>query len=280
MAFCPNCGTQLQDGSSFCPSCGKALGSSPAAAPSGFQPQAHGNGYQTPQPNYGYQNQQPNYGYQNQQPAYGYQSQQPGYGSPVQTSAAVKSGKKKIWIIVAAAVLVIGLAVFGVLLLTGSKTELTMEQFVDKYIEVYKAHGSYDNYVDGSDEEFRQEILEDVQELGGDTDSEGSYFGASSGVYVRIRRKGDPNVRMYFLLYPDEATAEAAISKFRETLDKESKGGEGVVKSEGRNSQSLTYPLTEKNDTYVRVVQVGKTIMVASCSEDAIVNTVLEGFGY
>jgi hypothetical protein len=47
MAFCGNCGTQVQDGVKFCPSCGQAVGAAPAqqVAP---QPQQAAQAYQPP----------------------------------------------------------------------------------------------------------------------------------------------------------------------------------------------------------------------------------------
>lgn len=42
MAFCNQCGAQLQDGAAFCPACGAQQGVAPQQAPQQGQPQANG----------------------------------------------------------------------------------------------------------------------------------------------------------------------------------------------------------------------------------------------
>ncbi len=74
MAFCNNCGNQINDGAKFCPKCGQIIEGTPQQQGN----QQPGQGYQQPgqgyqQPRQGYQ--QPNYAYQ--QPNQGYQQQPP-----------------------------------------------------------------------------------------------------------------------------------------------------------------------------------------------------------
>ncbi|MCR5788721.1 MAG: DUF4234 domain-containing protein [Lachnospiraceae bacterium] len=75
--FCPNCGSQVDDGLQFCPNCGSAMGGSAPAPEAAPMPDTSAGGYA--QPGYDQQQayQQPGYDQQQayQQPAY----QQPGY---------------------------------------------------------------------------------------------------------------------------------------------------------------------------------------------------------
>ena len=188
---------------------------------------------------------------------------------------------KRVLLIGCGALALVAVVVVLILLLGGSgKQELTMEQFIDKYIEAYKAKGSWEHYV-GDDEEanYRKETLEGVETLAGEP-SEDNIYGAITEVGVRIRREEGYNARIIFAIYPDEKTAEAAFPQIEAVL-KEDSGMDVTAKSEGSNSESLTYPITEENDTFVRVVRVGKTLMMISCTEDeALVSDLFEIFGY
>ena len=287
MAFCSNCGAQLKEGASFCVNCGARVNAAPAGgAPVGSAsygaPTPSGNPYSnapagqqpgggTPVPPYG----QVPYG----QAPYG-QAPYEGYGYQGQPVPAKSSGKK-IWIFGIGAAVLVGVAVLLILLLGRAKTELTMDAFIDKYIEAYKTVGSYDYYVDEDDESFRSEILEDVDTLSGKA-SEDNFFGASEELYVRIKREDDPNIRLYFVVYPDESTAEDAFPQMQEALQKS--GGDKVDishSSEGRNAESLTIRSSDSDGNYVRIVRVGKTLLMIYCSDgEETVNAVFDIFGY
>ncbi len=280
MAFCSNCGAQLKEGASFCVNCGARVN----AAPGGGTP-AGNTSYGTPPPSgnpYGNAPASSQPGNGAPLPTYG-QAPYGGYGfqgQPAPTPA--KSSGKKIWLFGIGAVLLVGVAVVLILLLGSSKTELTMDTFIDKYIEAYKAKGSYDYYVDESDEAFRNEILEDVETPSSGKASENNFFGASQELYVRIKREDDPTIRLYFVVYPDENTAEDAFPQIQEALEKSSGARVDIShSSEGRNAESLTIRSTDSDGDYVRIVRVGKTLLMIYCSEgEEIVNAVFDIFGY
>ena len=132
--FCPNCGTNLPDGTKFCSNCGSTL-SQPAPA-------------QNPQPA---QNQQPaaspyapNY-QQPQQPAQqAYQQPQQAYQQPQQQNYYQQPkkpvNKKLIAIIASAAVVVIAIAVVLIIVLgggSGSGYEDVAVDFLEAYFKLY-----------------------------------------------------------------------------------------------------------------------------------------------
>lgn len=289
MAFCSHCGAQLKDGAAFCVSCGTRVNGAPAgnapagnasygSAPSSNAFYGNAPSGNTPYGNAAYGNAPANNAPANpyNAPPYG------GYGYQAQPAAApAKRSGKKFWIFGIGAVLLVGVAVLLILLLGGGgkKTELTMDTFIDKYIEAYKAYGSYEYYVDEDEDTFRAELRDDIDTLSGSPDDD-NYFGASEELYVRIKRQDDPNIRMYFVVYPDESTAEEAFPKLEKELH-ELSGLDTNHKSEGSNAESLTFELSESNSSYVRVVRVGKTLLMINCSDDdTVVNKVFEIFGY
>lgn len=273
MAFCSHCGAQLQNGAAFCVQCGARVNSAPAGAPANA-PAGGATAGRAPAGNVPYGSQPPA-GPANSYnpPPYG------GYAYQAQSPAPAKRSGKKFWLLGIGLVLLIGVGVLLFLLLGGKKTELTMDQFIDKYIEAYKSYGSYNYYVDEDDATFRAEILDDVDTLSGGS-SEDNYFGASQELYVRIKREDDPNIKMYFVVYPDESTAESAFPQIEEALH-ELSGLETNHRSEGSNAESLTFELSESNNSYVRVVRVGKTLLMINCNgEDTVVNEIFDFFGY
>ncbi len=114
--FCPNCGTQLEDGSVFCGSCGARMNA--AEQPQPQQPQQP----QYEQPQY----QQPQY----QQPQY----QQPQYQQPVYAQAPKKS-KKPLFIAIGAVAIVAIVAVVLVLVLGGGNNN-SAKGAVQLYLDV------------------------------------------------------------------------------------------------------------------------------------------------
>ncbi len=283
MAFCSHCGAQLKDGAAFCVSCGTRVN----GAPSGNTPvgnPAYGGtpSGNAPTGNMPYSNAPYGRAPTNNAPANPYNAPPyGGYGYQGQPAAApAKRSGKKIWIFGIGAVLLIGVGILLILLLGGgAKTELTLDAFVDKYIEAYKSYGSYDYYVDEDEATFRAEVLDDVDTLSG-SPSENNFFGAAQELYLRIKREDDPNVKMEFVIYLDEATAEEAFPKIEQAL-RDSSGLETNHKSEGSNAESLTFEISESNSSYVRVVRVGKTLLMISCNNDeAIVKDLFKHFGY
>ena len=248
MAFCSNCGAQLKEGSSFCGSCGARVNAASAADASYSAASPSGTSY--------------------------------GGNGSQSSSAAAKpkiSGKMIGFIAGGAALLVVAILL---IVLLGGKSELTLNEFADKYVEAYKAYGDYDYYVSKDDESFRNSILYDVEILSGKP-RESNYFGASQCLYVKIKRKVEPTLKVYFVVYPDEDTAENAFPMVRSSLEASNRDPSNIVyKSEGSNSESLTV-MPNYYGNCGRVVRVGKTLLTISGGDDLdLVKDVFDIFGY
>ena len=134
MAFCPYCGTQVEDGSKFCIACGAKLdiaAPAPAPAPEPVTEQPQQTAYQAPQQTY----QQPQQSYQQsqqgyQQPQQGYQQPQQGYQQgyvppaypnyqPQNGGKATGKKKSKLPLIIGIVLGVIILGVIGLVVLGG-----------------------------------------------------------------------------------------------------------------------------------------------------------------
>lgn len=134
--FCPNCGSQIEDGSAFCGNCGSALNTA-EQQPAASQPVCPST---NPQPQY--------------QPQYQYQPAAPG-SAPA--PAPKKSNKKLIGILIAVAVVVVAVVVLLVVLLGGSgrSPEDIAERFVDSLYS-----GDFDEAMDCVHKNFRSELGE------------------------------------------------------------------------------------------------------------------------
>jgi uncharacterized membrane protein len=93
MAFCPNCGAQVQG--AFCMRCGSPVAGAPQQPqapqqqPGGWQQQPPQYGQQPPQQPGGWQQQPPQYGQQPPQQPGGWQQQPPQYGQPAPAAAGM-----------------------------------------------------------------------------------------------------------------------------------------------------------------------------------------------
>ena len=147
--------------------------------------------------------------------------QQPSFppsNRPVTAAAPAKRSGKKLAILGIGAVLLVGIAVLLYLIMGGNQTELTMDAFVDKYIEAYKAKGDYASFVTEDDQSFRNSTLARVETLSGESSAD-NLFGASQGLSATIQRKSADSIYLDFCVYPDERTAEAAIQKIQAFLE-------------------------------------------------------------
>ena len=241
MAFCSNCGAQLKEGSSFCGSCGARVNAASAADASYSAASPSGTSY--------------------------------GGNGSQSSSAAAKpkiSGKMIGFIAGGAALLVVAILL---IVLLGGKSELTIDEFVDKYIEAYKAYGDYEYYVldNDTDESFREKTLENV------IDKSAYNSNMLQSLSVKIKRKNKPNIRLNFGVYIDSDAAESDFEEMRKSVEIYYKDM-AVYKSEGRNAESLTIVV---GDDYNRIVRVGKTMLEISCDDgEEIVDAVLDILGY
>ena len=194
---------------------------------------------------------------------------------PVTAAAPAKRSGKKLAILGIGAVLLVGIAVLLYLIMGGNQTELTMDAFVDKYIEAYKFLGDYASFVTQDDQSFRNSTLARVETLSGESNLN-TYYGASEVLDVEIQRVRVESILLLFTVYPDANTAASALSSYQDFY--QSYGVPMSYNSEGRNTESLS---AGSSTYFLRIVRVGKTMLMVSCSEsEEIINAVLDIIGY
>lgn len=208
MAFCSNCGTQLNDDAAFCPNCGNSMQAAPAQEnfDNGYaQPQNFDNGYAQPEQAQPYDNN--GYAPDYQQPQYDY-----GFAPENQP----KKDNKKIIIIAAIAAVIVAVILAIVFLgggsggsVNGDSPEEAVEAYVDSMLNgdlenafantIIGAEVSLEDYMEISLESTGQdpdEMFEQMSEYTGENISDiGDYIDyVENMIKERMSEQGDFDV--------------------------------------------------------------------------------------